>query len=293
MTAVATKPKMNIGPKVVTGLDHNDEPMTRTIEHDAVLPPSSDNEYVRLELREVGLTERGEKRLNELEAKIDDGKREIIAQYVSVGRALLDIETEKLVVHRFTSTAEYAAARFGFEAPMTSKLMNAARVVNALETKQCKRLPDNEGQTRELWPALKPESGTRDERDAELLRVWNECLKREKEGQKITAAMIRSVRDGVEETTKAPPTVKLPSEVIKPLPTIAGSQFSASISFFGTDDNAKALAAVLPGSEQNGGDGKFEFIAGTNDRETLLDTIGNWIGPVPGRVVIVLDPAKT
>ncbi len=219
-------------------------------------------------------------RLRELESRIEKAAVAFAAKYEEVGQALVSIEHEQLYKPAYNTMAEYAKARFGLEAAMTSNMMNAARTNGALRERGHKRLPSNEGQTRELWHALKPEKGSNEPRVDVLDAAWRECLKREDEGEKITADMCRSVVRPDTPTSKPKAKPKKPAT----LPVFDGFAFTANVWVRGTDEQAKALQAKFKGAsptELNGGGGECDVLCAANDVGLLLDTIKQWYANNP------------
>jgi hypothetical protein len=142
-------------------------------------------------------TAKGQEQLERLESEIRDGLTNIVStfrvRFVQVGNALLQIETNLLFQPEYETLSEYAAARFNLEPSATTKFMNAARTIQTLEANAFSRLPDNERQTRELWPALKAETTHDEPRVQNLCDVWTECVKREDNGERLSAELIRSI----------------------------------------------------------------------------------------------------
>lgn len=145
---------------------------------------------------DVKLTDAQRAKLQVCEIVIEDGQKAFLKTCIAVV-VIDDLELYK--PHK--SLHAYCAFRFDYSDTETGRLRNAGHVLVNLSGLSADDLftgkespvllPANEGQCREMAKLKKGK-----EQDADLQqKVWEEVLKRHKNGEKITAKLIRDVVD--------------------------------------------------------------------------------------------------
>lgn len=120
-----------------------------------------------------------QKRLNELETIVSQGDSVL----VQMCNALLQIEREHLYVPHQTMAA-YCAFRWDFDKSETSKYLDAAQAIEAIQKKEL-AVPTNMHQAYWLWKVADKKAGA-------AIRIWKKVLAKAKD-VRISAQLIKDV----------------------------------------------------------------------------------------------------
>jgi hypothetical protein len=123
-----------------------------------------------------------------LEELIDNAQN----SFERIGNALKTIREQELYKPTYCSFNKYTKERWDMQRRYADRLIQSAEVMLLLRENNCSQLPTCESQVRPLTKLKKEQQ----------LSAWQGILKKEKEGQKITAKLISQVAKEIEHQNK-------------------------------------------------------------------------------------------